>query len=166
MEGTFQYLVFYYPDLAVVPASLFFAIGERGEVRGLYFGDAGSGTFDEAYFRMGAQGSGEQGFLECDNPEDVAFNRDRMNASRRKTIALSANDAKTFEALRTYRRTWWTFDDGDSVLMFPARLKGMRKVEPGQGEEDLQPLLLCARSAVLDTAIVDRVHEHWSLRGL
>lgn len=166
MDGAFQHLVFYYPDLAVVPVSLFFAVGEQGEVRGLYFGDAGSGTFDEAYFRMGAQGSDQRGFLECDNPEDVAFNRDRMNARRRKAIALSPDDGRVFEALRSHRRTWWTFDDGDSVLMLPARLKEMRKVKAGAGEGDPPPRLLCARSRVLDAAIVDRVREHWSLRGL
>jgi hypothetical protein len=166
MEDAFHYLVFYYPDLSVIPVSLFFAVGEQGEVRGLYFGDAGSGTFDEAYFRMGAQGSSEPGFLECDNPEDAGFDRDRMNARRRKAVALSPDDAKVFEALRTYRRTWWTFDEGDSVLMLPARLEEMRKVESGRGEDEPQPLLLYARSEVLDTAIVDRVREHWSLRGL
>jgi hypothetical protein len=166
MEGTFQHLVFYYPDLAVVPMSLFFSVGEQAEVRGLYFGDAGSGTFDEAYFRMDAQASDKRGFLECENPEDAAFNRDRVNPRRRRMIALSPDDTKVFEELRNYRHTWWTFDDGDSVLMRPARLKEMRKVNAISVEGERQPLLLCAKSVVLDAAIVDRVREHWSLRGL
>ncbi|MGN2248114.1 hypothetical protein ACFWZ3_15645 [Frateuria sp. GZRR35] len=166
MEGAFQYLVFYFPDLAVVPVSLFFSVGEHGEVRGLYFGDAGGGTFDEAYFRMDAPGNDSRSFLECENPEDVAFNRDRVNARRRKAIALSPDDARVFEELRTYRGTWWTFDDGDSVLMRPVRLKEMQKIDAGPGEGKHQPRLLFARSGVLDTTLVDRVREHWSLRGL
>lgn len=161
----FQYLVFYYPNFCVVPVSLFFVTGEPGAVWGLYFGDAGSGTFDEAYFRIDTSENGAGRFLECENPEDLAFGRDRVNQRRRRKVTLSPDDARAFEELRSYRKTWWTFEDGDRVLMNPARVQTMKVVAAPNGEMHEAPLLY-ARSRVLEEAIVDRVREKWSLRGL
>ena len=165
--GACQYLIFHAPAHGVVPVSLFYLAREAGTVHGLYFGDAGSGTFEEAYFRMDDGPAGKARFLECDNPEDAVFIRNRARPARGfRPVPLSPEDARVFAALRACRQRWWTFGDGDNVRIDPARLKRMRQVpaEPGMGRYE-EPLLY-ARSAAFDDTVFARVRQRWSLRGL
>ncbi|HEV2538680.1 MAG TPA: hypothetical protein VGU03_03135 [Frateuria sp.] len=158
-----HYLVFYLPEQTRVPLSVFFVVDGQGPVRGLYFGDAGSGTLEEAYFRMESSGRGEL-FLECDNPEDETFIRDRARTTgRRRMAALVPDDVGVFTELRAYRRSWWAFEEGDDVQMTPLGLSAMRRVSRTRRGE---PALLCARSPALDGTVIERMRRYWPLRGL
>jgi hypothetical protein len=148
-----HYLVVYQPVAGHVPASVFFIDEGEGTVHGLYFGDAGGGTSDEAYFRMEVFAGSAERFLECDSAEDARFRVDRARGSRRRLPPLSANDAAAFAALCRYRRTWWSFGDGDEVRMSAARVEAM---EPVDG-------VLCAHSADLDANVLALIRRHWSL---
>lgn len=151
-----HYLVLYQPALERVPLSVFFVADPAGTVRGLYFGHAGSGTFEEAYFRMETAVQGVERFLECDNPEDHAFIRDRARETRRRLPPLSPADQQTFDMLCSHRRTWWTFEEGDDVRMDAARIRSMQPVDDG---------LLCAQSAGFDQPSFALIRRYWSLSG-
>lgn len=152
-----HYLVLYQPKLERVPLSIFFtAADSAGTVHGLYFGNASSGTFDEAYFRMEVAAGGVARFLECDNPDDEAFIRDRARETRRRLPSLLPADVEAFNGLCSYRRTWWTFEEGDSVRMDAARARSMHAVDG----------LLCAQSAGFDQASLALIRQHWSLSGV
>jgi len=154
---TIHYLVLYQPQLDRVPVSVFFIDDNGGTVRGLYFGNAGGGVSEEAYFRMEVSAHGVERFLECDNPDDHAFLRDRARQSgRHPAMALSTADTAAFAELRTFRNTWWTFGEDDEVRMIPRRTKAMLAIEPG---------LKCARSAHLDLATFEQIRGCWPLGG-
>ena len=150
-----HYLIVYQPGAARVPASVFFVDDSAGTVHGLYFGAAGGGTSDEAYFRMEVAAGSVGRFLECDNPEDPAYRIDRAGDRRRRLPPLSPADAAVFVQLRSYRQTWWTFEEDDHVRMHARRVGTMSSV----GSE------LCARSSGFDDRVLDLIRGHWSLGG-
>jgi hypothetical protein len=150
-----QHLIVYQPGTGRVPASIFLMDDAAGIVRGLYFGHAGSGTWDEAYFRMEVSVIGVDRFLECDSAEDTAFRVDRVRDRRRRLPLLSPADAAVFAALCSHRQGWWTFEDDDGVAMDAARVAAMQPVDD----------MLVARSPGLDEEKLDRVRQYWSLRG-
>jgi hypothetical protein len=148
-----HYLILYQPVSGQVPASVFFVDDGEGTVRGLYFGDAGGGTSDEAYFRMEVSAGSAGRFLECDSAEDETFRVARDRDRRRRLPPLSATDAAAFAGLCRYRETWWTFGDGDEVQMHAERVAAMEPMEE----------MLCAHSAALDTDVLALIRRHWSL---
>jgi hypothetical protein len=151
-----QHLIVYQPGTERVPVSVFLVVDDpAGTVHGLYFGHAGSGTWDEAYFRMEVSAAGVDRFLECDSAEDAAFRVDRVRGRRRHLPPLSPADAAVFAALCSHRQGWWRFEDGDGVAMDTARVAAMQPVDD----------MLVARSAGLVEETLDRVRQYWSLRG-
>ena len=146
-----HYVIIYRPGSERVAASVFFVDDEAGTVHGLYFGDAGGGTSDEAYFRMEVSAGSVGRFLECDNPEDPAFRVDRAGDRRRRLPPLSAVDAAVFAELRSYRQTWWTFEEDDHVRMLAGRAGSMSSL----GSE------LYARSPGLDDGVLGLIRRHW-----
>lgn len=161
----FQYLVLYQHEQGLVPASVFFALDGSGTVRGLYFGSAGSGTFDEAYFRMEGSALPVTHFLECDDAHDTTFVRDRgRKAWSRKAVLLSPADAQVFTELRAYRMSWWSFAEDDRVRMRSSRMKSFRRADLSNNTKADEVPLLCAFSRTLDQGVLERIHEHWSLR--
>jgi hypothetical protein len=148
-----HYLVVYQPVPGHVPASVFFMDDGEGTVHGLYFGDAGGGTSDEAYFRMEISAGSAERFLECDSAEDPRFRVDRARDRRRRLPPLSATDAAAFAALCRCRRTWWSFGDGDEVRMSAARVEAMKPMDG----------MLCTHSDDLDTDVLALIRRHWSL---
>lgn len=157
-----HHLVLCYPVQGVVLASVFFVPEPHGITRGLYFGLAGSGTFDEAYFRMEWSVRGVHHFLECDNPEDSEFVRDRARKTRRRRVFLSPADARTFSELRAERMSWWSFEEGDRVSILPSRMRSFLRVARGD-ELDREPLF-CACSEQLDEQALESFKEYWSLQ--
>jgi hypothetical protein len=150
-----HYLVVYQPGSERVPVSVFFAGDPAGTVRGLYFGDAGSGTSDEAYFRMEVSPRGVERFLECDSAEDPAFRVDRARDGRGRLPSLSATDAQVFARLCSYRQTWWTFEEDDYVQMDATRVEAMQWVDG----------MRFAQSPGIDPAGLGLIRQFWSLHG-
>jgi hypothetical protein len=158
LVGAIQYLIEWDPLENEVPLSMFFHDGGQGVIHGLYFGYAGSACWDDACFRMviGVDDRVHH-FLECDDPSDEVFLRDRVDddGTLNQTLPLNDEDARILATLQTYRASWWRFTEDDGVRIKPARLKQLL----AGGE----PHLRSALSASLDLAMVARISECWSL---
>ncbi|NMW24360.1 hypothetical protein [Rhodanobacter soli] len=158
LAGAIQYLIEWNPLESEVPLSMFFHDGGRGVIHGLYFGYAGSACWDDACFRM-VIGKDDRvsHFLECDDPSDEVFLRDRVDedGTCNQTLPLNDEDARILAVLQTYRTSWWRFTEDDDIRIKPARLKQLLVGS--------QPHLRLALSASLDLAMVARISECWSL---
>lgn len=156
--GTVQYLVEWNSLDNEVPLSVFFRDGGQGVIHGLYFGYAGSACWDDACFRMVIDEDGQvRHFLECDDPSDEVFLRDRVgdHGTLNQTLPLDDEDARSLAMLQTYRTSWWRFTGDDDIRIKRSRLKQLLV-----GGE---PHLHSAVSASLDLAMVARISECWSL---
>lgn len=160
LTGAIQYLIEWDSLENQVPLSVFFHDGGQGVIHGLYFGYAGSACWDDACFRMVI---GEDGhvhhFLECDDPSDEVFLRDRVDddGTLNQTLPLNDEDTNVLATLQAYRASWWRFAENEEVRIVPARIK--------QLSADSEPHLRSARSASLDLAMVVRISKCWSLRA-
>jgi hypothetical protein len=158
LVGAIQYLIEWDSLDNEVPLSVFFHDGGQGVIHGLYYGYAGSACRDDACFRMVI---GEDGrvhhFLECDDPLDEVFLRDRVDddGTLNQTLPLDEEDGRILAMLQTCRASWWRFTEDDDIRIAPARLKQL-----WAGDE---PHLRSAVSAALDLATVARISECWSL---
>lgn len=158
LTGTIQYLIEWDRQEDNVPLSVFFHDGGHGVIHGLYFGYAGSACWDDACFRMVINDEGRvQHFLECDDPADEVFLRDRADddGTLDQTLRLDDEDRRVLAMLQTCRASWWHFIGDDGIRVKPARLRQFLA-----GDE---PHLRSALSASLDLAMVTRISEWWSL---
>jgi hypothetical protein len=158
--GPIQYLIEWNSLENNVPLSVFFHDGGHGVIHGLYFGYAGSACWDDACFRMViGEDDRVHHFLECDDPSDKVFLRDRVDddGALNQPLPLNGEDARVLAMLQTYRTSWWRFTEDDDIRIEASRLKQLLT--------DGEPHLRSALSTSLDLAMVVRISECWSLNA-
>lgn len=153
-----QYLIDWDPLAERILLSVFFHDNGHGLIRGMYFGDAGGGCRNDASFRMTLSEDGRvRHFLECDDPSDEVFLRDRIDdhGTHDQTVPLDDADTHILVMLQTMRGSWWSFTEDEGIRIAPARLG---QLLPGN-----EPQIRTARSTPLDLVMLQRIAECWSL---